>query len=417
LVRVGAALSAPFRAAGRRTSGARPASHIADLQWLIARRAAAIVPGAGLSRLISGDPAATWQGFLRYAVDRCRFLSLQFPQEWFASAEERIASGDADTMAELYAEVKAKLPGGELERLYEDALGHLEIKNPEPARALAAWHCPIITPNFDNLIERITGLESVTWRSPARAQEVLAGIKDGVVHVHGIFNDVGTLVMTPHSYQELLDDQQCQALLHGLKTVKALVFVGCGGTLSDPNFSALFEWSRTNLPNAHLRVYRLVRNDEFARLQLEQHAHDRVALVPYGERYEDLGPFLASLGPKRNLFWQVVCVALAIMLIAFGLKASHDARSPFRVEGTVYLGDRPMPNVAVSIPGYGPPQVTDPQGYFRYDCNRGEPVHDVHVRVGDKPFHFRLAPPITRPSSIELHLEHENDPPNIQPLR
>jgi hypothetical protein len=397
----------------RLSVGAKSESHFADLKGLISRGAVVVVTGAGFSRLVSGDPVTTWQGFLSYALARCRFLNLKIPEAWFTAAEERIATGAAKTMAEVYGEIEAKLSRGELERLYDDALGHLAIKDPAAAHALAALRCPIITTNFDNVIERITKLEAVTWRSPGRVQDVLCGLTKGVVHVHGIFNDVGTLIMTPDGYASLFNNQQCQALLHGIKSIKALLFVGCGATLSDPNFSSLFAWSRANLPDAHLRVYRLARTGELAALRQEHADEDRVVVLPYGDSYEDLAPFLRSLAPPTKVLWQLVACVLALMLAVQGWRYEHPQK--FLVSGVVLFGDRPAGETTVAIPGYGPERVTDPNGYFSYECSPGKSIQAFEVRVGGEPFHFPLDHPVTRPSFIELHLETKTS--NIGPPR
>ena len=400
-------------AAEGRPVEATAGSHVADLKGLIARRVVVVITGAGFSRLISGDPVTTWQGFLRYALARCRFLNLQLPATWFTAAEQRIASGGAKAMVEVYEEIKAKLPEGELERLYDDALGHLDIRNAGPAHALAALHCPIVTTNFDNLIERITGLESLTWRRPGYVQAALAGLTRAVVHIHGIFNDPGTIVMTPDAYESLLNDEQCQALLHGIMSVKALVFVGCGATLSDPNFSSLFAWSRANLPGAHLRVYRLARTDELAALSHEQDDADRVAVIPYGDAYEDLAPFLRSLAPKSRRIWPRPPIIFLLLLALLGWR--YESPREFLISGVVLRGDRPAGESTVAIPGHGPERLTEPNGYFTYQCRAGKPVEALEVRFGGVPFYFRLERPVTKSSFIELHLETGTS--NIGPPR
>jgi len=371
---------------------------------LIAQRAVAIVIGAGFSMHLSGDPVTTWIGFLRYALARCRFLNLHLDEGWFDWAESRIASGESAAAIEVYVEIKAKLPPGEIERLYDDAFGKLRIKRPAGARALAAWGCPIITTNFDTLIERITGLESATWRRPGLVQEVLSGLKKGVIHVHGIFNDPGTLVMTADEYRAMLDDKQQQAILHGLKSIKAIIFIGCGETLSDPNFSSLFEWSRAHLPGAHMRVYRFARTQDIPVLQQRQNDLDRIVLVPYGATYESLAPFMWALAPRSKRLWLIF---IALLAIAASADAWQHTRTPppFRLGGVVLMGTQPMSETAVNVPGNGPDHLTDKNGYFAYECSAGSSVNSLNVRLGGDLVHFQLKHSISGSSFIELQLE------------
>jgi hypothetical protein len=314
-------------------------------------------------------------------------------------------------MAEVYGEIEAKLSRGELERLYDDALWHLVIKDPAAAHALAALRCPIITTNFDNLIERITKLEALTWRRPGRVQDVLCGLHKGVVHVHVTFSDVRTSDDSRRLH-EPLSDQQCQALCRH-QVDQSPPLRGLRASLSDPNFSSLFAWSRANLPDAHLRVYRLARTGELEALRQEHADEDRVVVLPYGDSYADLAPFLRSLAPRSKILWQPIACALALLLAVQGWRYEHPQR--FLVSGVVLLGDRPAGETTVAIPGYGPERVTDPNGYFSYECRTGKSIQAFEVRLGGEPFHFPLEHPVTGPSFIELHLETKTS--NIGPPR
>ncbi len=389
---------------GSRRMSPQPQLFLTDLKNLIARRAVAVVTGAGLSLQISDDPVTTWSGFLRFGAERCCLLNNRLAEDWLPSISRRIATGTPSAMSEAYREVESKLSDGERERLFDDAFGHLDIKHPGAAQALAAWRCPIVTTNFDDLIERVTGLQTATWRGPGRAQRVISGLEPGVLHVHGIYNDPGSLVMTPESYKGLLNDRQAQALLHGLTTMKALVFVGCGATLEDPNFASLFEWCRTHLPGSHFRLYRLVRRQDIEALQKER--DDRIILVPYGDSHESLMPFLWSLAPKPKRLWRIPVAFAALAALAAGA-AWHQSHVPqsFRLEGVVLMGAQPVASTAVGIPGQGPEHVTDQSGYFVYECPSGDSIDSVNVRIGEEPLNFRLPHPVTKSSFIELHVE------------
>ena len=141
---------------------------------------------------------------------------------------------------------------------------------------------------------------------------------------------------------------------------------------------------------------------------------DRVVLVPYGNNFEDLGPFLTSLAPKTRKIWPAVSGFLALILIVVAVMDWQAVRSPFRIEGTVYLGETPTSTV-VSIPVCGPERVTDQLGYFRHECDAGDAVDTIEVQLGGEPIHFRLEHPVTRSSFIELQLVNRTS--SIRPSR
>jgi hypothetical protein len=140
-------------------------------------------------------------------------------------------------------------------------------------------------------------------------------------------------------------------------------------------------------------------------------------VLPYGDSYEDLAPFLRSLAPPSKIPWLVVgCVLMllfSLVLAVQGWRYEHPQK--FTISGVVMNGDRPAGETTVAIPGYGPERVTDANGYFSYECSTGKSIQAFEVRLGGEPFHFPLEHPVTGPSFIELHLETKTS--NIGPPR
>jgi hypothetical protein len=186
--------------------------------------------------------------------------------------------------------------GGEYACWLSDTVGRLEVRCPDVLEALRDLGVPIITTNYDSLIEDVTGLQPVTWRETWRVEQVLRGDASGVLHIHGHWDDPASVVLGIRSYQEILKDNHSQAVLRGLRTMQSLMFVGFGAGLADPNFDAFLRWSQETFSGSFYRHFRLARTSEVDTLKLQHPPAERLYVTAYGENHDALAPFLRSLG-------------------------------------------------------------------------------------------------------------------------
>jgi hypothetical protein len=175
-------------------------------------------------------------------------------------------------------------------------IGSIEPKDHSWARAIRALKCPIFTTNYDTLIEQATGLDSATWTSPTDLHAIAVGKKLGVGHLHGVWSDPQSIVLTEGEYLSVLDSQAPQAIQKAISTLKSILYVGVGAGLSDPNFSNLLEWHRNTFENSAIEHFRLCREDEIQALNLE-HAADSIVPIAYGKKFDDLPDFFNRLVP------------------------------------------------------------------------------------------------------------------------
>jgi formylglycine-generating enzyme required for sulfatase activity len=104
--------------------------------------------------------------------------------------------------------------------------------------ALASIGAPIITTNYDNLIERAYQARgkavSVAWKdvhTTAMAEPVL-------IKIHGTIEDPGSCVITEDDYYHWLDrEPELRDIVRGYLLTKTLCFVGY--SIADPNFRAM----------------------------------------------------------------------------------------------------------------------------------------------------------------------------------
>jgi len=271
-----------------------------DLRQAIADGSAVIVVGCGVSIAASGGAeAAQWVGLLRKGATLCRDLG-ERSSAWLDRQLHAINSGDVREMisaAERITEALGGPTGGEFQRWLAETVGSLEVYDPGVIEAIRDLRVPILTTNYDTLIEDVTGADTVTWQDASRILSILnARDLDSVVHVHGCWKRPDSVVFGDLSYAKVTGDPGLQAALHAAYAMRSLVFVGFGAGLGDPNFASLFAWVEGALAGARHRSFRLVDVDAVDTGSGSTLLEKRLAQVHYGRR-EDLGKFLRGMSP------------------------------------------------------------------------------------------------------------------------
>jgi len=268
-----------------------------DLRERIKQGDVVLVVGAGVSVAATvANPVAGWRGLLDHGLDRCREVAKVDPR-WVSRVREEINSDDASDLLFAAEKVTEKLggrSGSEYGIWLRDTVGELEPAAPGVVQALVDLGVPIFTTNYDGLIEKVGDVEPVTWRHGiSRIQRLLSGDERGVLHLHGFWREPESVVLGIRSYDDIVGDELAQAVQQAVALMKSFVFVGFGKGLEDPNFGALRAWMKRLLAGSEHRHFRLVLEREVEALQdVEQ----QIRVLPYGERYEDLEPYLRSLG-------------------------------------------------------------------------------------------------------------------------
>jgi hypothetical protein len=211
-----------------------------------------------------------------------------------------IASGDIDDLLSAAEKVATKLAnqGGEYSRWLRETVGTLRVKDSRLIKALVGLNVPVLTTNYDSLIEDVTGWPSVTWRQSSAVEYLIRGDEQGVLHLHGHWHDPQSVVLGVRSYSQILGDTHAQAMLQALRATRSFLFVGFGAGLTDPNFAALLRWARDAFSMSEFRHYRLVRSSEVAGVQADYDPSDRIFVLSYGDNYEDLPAFLEQLAVR-----------------------------------------------------------------------------------------------------------------------
>ncbi|WP_169796616.1 SIR2 family NAD-dependent protein deacylase [Chondromyces crocatus] len=211
---------------------------------------------------------------------------------------EEIASGHGDDLLSAAEKITRQLGGpsrGEFRRWLRETVGSLQIRDGRVPAALKALGVPLLTTNYDRILEEATRLPTLTWQDAAQVERVLRGEDQAIVHLHGSWDRPESVILGVRSYEDVLRDEHAQVVLRALRLTRTLLFVGFGKGLDDPNFGALMRWSREVFAGSEYRHYRLALEGEQEQVQRQHPPEERVFVLSYGEKHADLGPFLEGL--------------------------------------------------------------------------------------------------------------------------
>jgi hypothetical protein len=158
--------------------------------------------------------------------------------------------------------------------------------------ALQSAGIPICTLNYDTLLERVTGLSAVNISETSKVLSWMRRENQGVLHLHGVWDVPTTCILGIRDYETTLGNDVRDLIQRSLGSFKRLLFIGCGDTFGDPNFSALIKWLRNFAKAATPEHYSLVTDGELARRHADSSWHGFVEPLSYGRSHSDLPQFL-----------------------------------------------------------------------------------------------------------------------------
>lgn len=262
------------------------------------------IVGTGYSAATTGgEPVATWRGLIENGVDRAESLGPRpgWTEQVRGNLKYGFEQNDVDMILAAASSVVKELQqnGGYVyAKWLKETVGSLKPVNAELGKKLRALPYPLLTTNYDDLLEN-KDRRGTDWTRPTEMQRLLAGADSrDIGHLHGAWSNPDSVILSEKKYDELLRSEAAQALEKAASTLKSLVYVGFGAGLEDPNFSRLIAWHRDRFIPSAVDHFRLCLNSELAALQA-QHANDQIVPVAYGDNYEELPAFL-SLFMQRD---------------------------------------------------------------------------------------------------------------------
>lgn len=262
-----------------------------------------IVFGAGASKALTAKSGAAhnWSELietgLEYGALRGKLDAGQLSQ-W----KQILSSSDIDDLlgAAEFMSRKLEAPAGQLfvrwmqetiEPLRPDAGPMKSV-----VQVLAKARVPICTLNYDTLVEQSTNLPAIDFSESARVLRWMRGEEQGVLHLHGVWSKPETCILGIRDYEFAVNSELRGMIQRSLSSYNRLLFIGCGETLADPNFSALIRWMKLHVGAGGLKHYALVRNGEIEERLMDPVWQGFVEPLDYGSDYSDLPEFL-----KKNI--------------------------------------------------------------------------------------------------------------------
>ncbi|XP_063579178.1 protein FAM118A isoform X1 [Pongo abelii] len=303
-----------------------------------------LVIGTGVSAAVApGIPAlCSWRSCIEAVIEAAEQLEVLHPGD--VAEFRRKVTKDRDLLVVAHDLIRKMSPrtGDAKPSFFQDCLmevfDNLEqhIQSPlvlQSILSLMDRGTMVLTTNYDNLLE-IFGLqqnkpmESLDLKDKTKVLEWARGhIKYGVLHIHGLYTDPCGMVLDPSGYKDVTQDAEVMEVLQNLYRTKSFLFVGCGETLRDQIFQALFLYSVPN--KVDLEHYMLVlkeNEDHFFKHQADMLLHG-IKVVSYGDCFDHFPGYVQDLATQ-------ICKQQSPELLIIS-KMDQDAD---RVDSTTLLG-------------------------------------------------------------------------------
>lgn len=263
------------------------------------------VVGAGVSAGLTNGRAPSWTDLIRsgfdFGVRKGRITKAQHTT-W----SSQLASTDMDDLLGAAEFVGRKL-GAPTDQVYgrwlEEVVGSLQPENERLSsalKALSSLGVPLCTLNYDHLLEKVVGLPSVQVSDTQKVMSWMRREYPAILHLHGSWDVPSTCILGIRDYETTQTDEVRDLFQRNLAAFNHLLFIGCGDTLADPNFSALVSWLRTKLQVLTPQHVALTREADVAKRNADPAWLGFAEPVSFGKEHDELAEFLLAKFPKAT---------------------------------------------------------------------------------------------------------------------
>lgn len=248
--------------------------------------------------------ALSWDGLVRSGLEYGRSRGL-ITEEQHTRQIAALRSDDIDDLlgAAEFIGRKFQAPDGPtysrwMRSTFQDWAPELGAMQ-NALRAIEDQRILLATLNYDTLAEVCTASAPIDFADTESLMGWLRREQEGVLHLHGVWTNPKGCIFGIRDYHSALTDETRLFVQRSLTSLNRLLFIGCGDTFADPNFSALIAWLRSNMGANIPQHYALVRNDEVKKRLADAGWRGFVEPLGYGDDHSDLPGFLLNCFPTR----------------------------------------------------------------------------------------------------------------------
>ncbi|XP_047406084.1 protein FAM118A isoform X3 [Sciurus carolinensis] len=274
-----------------------------------------LVIGTGVSAAVApGIPAlCSWRSCIEAVIEAAEQLEVLHPGD--IAEFRRKVTKDRDLLVVAHDLIRKMSPrtGDTKPNFFQDCLMEVfdslehHIQNPVVLQSILSLMdrgTMVLTTNYDNLLEifgqqQSKPMESLDLKDKTKVLQWARGhIKYGVLHIHGLYTDPCGMVLDPSGYKDVTQDPEVMEVLQNLYRTKSFLFVGCGETLRDQIFQALFLYSVPNKVDLeHYMVVLKENEDHFFKHQADMLLHG-IKVVSYGDRFDHFPGYVQDLATQ-----------------------------------------------------------------------------------------------------------------------
>lgn len=262
-----------------------------------------VVVGTGVSIGLTHGEVPSWSGLIKNGFDYGVMKGL-ITKTQLSTWSSQLASADMDDLLGA-AEFMGRKLGAPADQVYgrwlQQVFGSVRPSNERLSsalKALTSQGIPLCTLNYDPLLELVTGLPALQVSDTQKVLSWLRREHQAILHLHGSWDTPSSCILGIRDYETTQTNEVRDMFQRNLAAFNHLLFIGCGDTLADPNFSALVDWLRTKLPAMTPQHIALTREDDVVRRNTDPAWLGFAEPLSFGKSHDDLAEFLLQHFPK-----------------------------------------------------------------------------------------------------------------------
>ena len=268
-----------------------------------------VLVGTGVSAGATGAAHASWLGLLKHCIDHL-VDTQKVTQVWGTNLKTKLDKAfspfqltEVLKFAELVEQSLKILSPEDFAAWLEAAFRNMRAlpgkgETLDALRELELAGALLLTTNYDDLLEKATGLDPITWMQHEELLTLMTRKSHGILHIHGHWRNPNSVVLGKESYERHAGDAYFKDGLKSLWMYRHWLYVGCGSGLDDPDLGTLLEWGK-GWGSASLRDYYLALADQAAALERDRRKPQNLVCIGYAD-HSELPEILRGLVPAHR---------------------------------------------------------------------------------------------------------------------